>query len=39
MKRYNVLDYNENVILSNLTFEEAIQFIDGKSGFLLEEVN
>lgn len=39
MKRYNVLDFNENVIASNLTIDEAMSLIDGKSGFLLEEVN
>lgn len=37
MKRYNVLDYNENVIVYNLTYEEAIAFINGRIGFLLED--
>lgn len=37
MKRYNVLDYNENLVASNLSLREAIAFINGRIGFLLEE--
>lgn len=37
MKFYNVLDYDENLILSNLSYEDAMAFINDRSGFLLEE--
>jgi hypothetical protein len=39
MKRYNILDLNENLIKSNLTWEECIEWIKGRAGFLLEEIN
>lgn len=38
MKKFNVLDFKENLILSNVTFEEAVKFINGRNGFLLEEI-
>jgi hypothetical protein len=34
---YNVLDFNENTLKRYLTHKECLEFINGRSGYLLEE--
>ena len=36
--RYNILDINENLVVSNVTKESAMQWIGDRRGYLLEEI-
>lgn len=39
MKRYNILDWNENIVKRNLSYMDCIAWINDRDGFLLEPMS